>query len=155
MNPNIFRKVSLERLSSPERLDLAWRVTRPKEWLALLGIFCVIGAATAWGFKGSLATKVMAQGVIIHRGGVVNVVAPGTGQVVRLTVHVGDTVHANDVIAEIAQPGQMERIKVTRGRRLEDARRERERNLRRENRRSHTRTRCPRPPARQRRARDR
>jgi HlyD family secretion protein len=129
MNPNVFRKVSLERLSSPERLDLAWRVTRPKEWLALLGVFCLIGAATAWGFKGSLATKVMAQGVIIHRGGVVNVVAPGTGQVVRLTVRVGDTVHANDVIAEIAQPGQTERIKVTQGA-LDDARRERERNLR-------------------------
>ncbi len=86
MNPNIFRKVSLERLSSPERLDLAWKVTNPKEWMALLGIFFLIGAATVWGFKGSLATKVMAQGVIIHRGGVVNIVAPGTGQVVRVAV---------------------------------------------------------------------
>jgi HlyD family secretion protein len=129
MNANVFRKVSLERLSSPERLDLAWKVTRPKEWMALLGIFFLIGAATMWGFKGSLATKVMAQGVIIHRGGVVNIVAPGTGQVVRVAVGVGDNVRANDVIAEIAQPGQLERIKVTQGA-LDDARRERERQMR-------------------------
>ncbi len=129
MNPNIFRKVSLERLSSPERLDLAWKVTNPKEWIALLGIFFLIGAATLWSVKGSLATKVMAQGVIIHRGGVVNIVAPGTGQVVRVAVGVGDNVHANQVIAEIAQPGQMERIKVTQGA-LDDAKRERERQLR-------------------------
>ncbi len=129
MNPTIFRKVSLERLSSPERLDLAWKVTNPKEWMALLGIFFLIGAAAVWGFTGSLATKVMAQGVIIHRGGVVNIVAPGTGQVVRVAVAVGDNVRANDVIAEIAQPGQMERIKVTQGA-LDDAKRERERQLR-------------------------
>jgi HlyD family secretion protein len=129
MNPNIFRKVSLERLSSPERLDLAWKVTNPKEWIALLGIFFLIGAASLWAFKGSLASKVMAQGVIIHRGGVVNIVAPGTGQVVRVAVAVGDNVHANQVIAEIAQPGQMERIKVTQGA-LDDAKRERERQLR-------------------------
>jgi len=129
MDSTIFRKVSLERLSSPERLDQAWRVTAPKEWLALVGIFFLLGAAVVWGFKGSLATKVAAQGVIIRRGGVVNVVAPGTGQVVRLNVKVGDTVAANDVIAEIAQPGQQERIKVTEGA-LDDARRERERTMR-------------------------
>ena len=129
MNASVFRKVSLERLSSPERLDLAWKVTNPKEWMALLGIFVLIGAATVWGFKGSLATKVIAQGVIIHRGGVVNIVAPGTGQVVRLAVNVGDSVHANQVIAEIAQPGQLERIKVTQGA-LDDAKRERERQMR-------------------------
>jgi len=129
VNASVFRKVSLERLSSPERLDLAWKVTNPKEWMALLGIFVLIGAATVWGFKGSLATKVIAQGVIIHRGGVVNIVAPGTGQVVRLAVNVGDSVHANQVIAEIAQPGQLERIKVTQGA-LDDAKRERERQMR-------------------------
>jgi HlyD family secretion protein len=129
MNSNIFRKVALERLSSPERLDQAWRVTSPKEWLALLGIFFLLGAAVVWGFEGSLATKVAAQGVIIHRGGVVNVMAPGTGQVVRLNVKVGDTVEPNELIGEIAQPGQMERIKVTESA-LEDAKRERERALR-------------------------
>jgi HlyD family secretion protein len=129
MNARIFRQVALERLSSPERLDQAWRVTTPKEWLALLGIFFLLGAVAVWSFEGSLATKVTAQGVIIRRGGVVNVVASGSGLVARLSVKTGDTVQANQVIAKIAQPVLMERIKVTDGA-LADARRERERALR-------------------------
>ncbi len=128
MDSKIFRKVALERLSSPERLDLAWRVTTPKEWLALLGIVFLLGAAVVWGFTGSLATKVTAEGVIIRRGGVVNVVASGTGLVVSLNVKTGDMVQANQVIAQIAQPALMERIKVTEAA-LADARRERERSL--------------------------
>lgn len=129
MNTALFRKVALERLSTPERLDQPWKVTSSKEWLALLGIFLMLGAAVLWGFEGSLATKVTAQGVIIHRGGVVNIVAPGTGPVLRLDVKVGDMVQANQTIGEIAQPGQMERIRVTEGA-LADAKRERERALR-------------------------
>lgn len=129
MNTKIFRQVALERLSSPERLDQAWRVTTPKEWLALVGIFFLLSAAVAWSFVGSLATKVTAQGVIIRRGGVVNVVASGSGLVARLDVKTGDTVRANQVIAQIAEPALMERIKVTEGA-LADARRERERALR-------------------------
>jgi HlyD family secretion protein len=129
MDSRIFRSVALERLSSPERLDQAWRVTRPKEWLALLGILFLLGAAGLWGFTGSLATKVTAEGLIIRRGGVINVVASGSGLVVSLSVRTGDTVRANQVIAQIAQPVLMERIKVTEGA-LADAKRERERTLR-------------------------
>jgi HlyD family secretion protein len=129
MNAKIFRQVALERLSSPERIDQAWRVTTPKEWLALLGIFFFLGAVVAWSFEGSLATKVTAQGVIIRRGGVINVVASGSGLVARLDVKTGDTVQANQVIAKIAQPALMERIKVTEGA-LADAQHERERALR-------------------------
>jgi HlyD family secretion protein len=129
MNAKIFRQVALERLSSPERLDQARRVTTPKEWLALLGIFFFLAAVVVWSFEGSLATKVTAQGVIIRRGGVINVVASGSGLVARLDVKTGDTVQANQVIAQIAQPALMERIKVTGGA-LSDARRERERALR-------------------------
>src|SRR5579863_4923270 len=112
MNSKIFRKVSLERLSSPERLDLAWKVTTPKEWLALVGILFLLGAAVFWGFTGSLSTRVTAEGVIIRRGGIVNVVASGSGLVVRLDVKTGDVVKANQVIAQIAQPALLERIKI-------------------------------------------
>jgi len=129
MNTKIFRQVALERLSSPERLDQAARVTTPKAWLALLGIFFFLGAVVVWTFQGSLATKATAQGVIIRRGGVINVVASGSGLIAKLDVKIGDTVHANQVIAKIAQPSLMERIKVTEAA-LADAHRERERSMR-------------------------
>ena len=128
MDSKIFRKVSLERLSSPERLDLAWRVTTPKEWLALLGVLFLLGTAVIWGFTGSLATKVTAEGVIIRRGGVVNVVASGSGLVVQLNVKTGDIVKANQVIAQIAQPALLERIKIAQAQ-LADAKDDRERLL--------------------------
>jgi len=126
MDSKIFRKVALERLSSPERLDQAWRVTTPKEWLALVGMAFLLGAAVVWAFTGSLATKVTAEGVIIRRGGVVNVVASGSGLVVSLNVKTGDVVRANQVIAQIAQPVLTERIKAMEEA-LADAKRERER----------------------------
>jgi len=129
VNSRIFRKVSLERLSSPERLDEAYRVTLPKEWLALLGVFMLLAAVSVWSFRGSLATRVSARGVIIRRGGVVNVVASGAGLVVSLDVKTGDTVRAGQVIARIAQPSLTERIRTTEEA-LNDATRERARSLR-------------------------
>src|SRR5580658_2138266 len=112
MDSKVFRKAALERLSSPEQLDLASRVTTPKEWLALIGIIFLLGVAVFWCFTGSLATRVTAQGVIIRRGGVVNVVASGAGLVVKLDVKTGDMVRANQVIGQIAQPALGERIKI-------------------------------------------
>jgi HlyD family secretion protein len=122
----IFRKVSLERLSSPEQLDEAYRVTNPRQWLALAGMILLLGAAVVWSIEGSIATKAGAQGVIIRRGGVMNVVTSGAGLVTELTVAPGDRVQANQVVARIAQPALAERIKVTEAA-LGDAQRERAR----------------------------
>jgi HlyD family secretion protein len=129
MNNKIFRKASLERLSTPEQLDLLFRLTRSKDWLAVVAVFILLGTALAWGLHGSIPTKVTAQGVILRRGGVMNVVAAGSGLVVSVDVKPGDRVQANQVIARVAQPGLMERIRITQGA-LEDARRERERAVR-------------------------
>ena len=38
MNEVLFRKVSLDRLSSPEQLDQLLRVTDPKSWLGLFAV---------------------------------------------------------------------------------------------------------------------
>src|SRR3982751_58211 len=103
MSKQIFRKIALERLSSPERLDQPCRVTRPKEWLALLAMFLLLAAAIVWGFGGALATRITAQGVIIRRGGVVNIVASGSGLIVKLDVKTGDIVKSGQVLARIAQ----------------------------------------------------
>lgn len=46
----IFRKVSLDRLSSPEELDQRLAVTTPIGWLALVSISLLVTAALIWGF---------------------------------------------------------------------------------------------------------
>lgn len=114
MNTNIFRQVSLERLASPEELDHALRVTSPKTWVGLLAVLMLIVGAVTWGWRGSLATTAVGQGVIVRTGGVLNIDARGSGIVLRVDVRVGERIKANQVVARVAQPTLSERLKVMR-----------------------------------------
>ena len=84
MDTSIFRKTSLERLSSPEQLDTIMRVTGAKRWLALAGMFLILGVAVIWGYAGTIDTKVSGSGVIVRAGTVLNVVASGSGLVTSI-----------------------------------------------------------------------
>ncbi len=69
MQNQLFRKVSLERLSSPEQLDQLMTLTNPRGWLGLLGVFALLGALVLWSFFGLVTTKIDASGVIIEGNG--------------------------------------------------------------------------------------
>jgi hypothetical protein len=71
----LFRKVALERISSPEQLDQLLQVTEPRNWLALVSLICLLGVAIGWGFIGQLLTTVSGQGVLV-RAGVVATASP-------------------------------------------------------------------------------
>ena len=81
MESNLFRKKSLERLSSPEQLDVIMRVIGPKRWLALAGLFLVLGVVIIWGYAGTIDSKVAGDGIIVRAGTVLNVVTSGAGLV--------------------------------------------------------------------------
>lgn len=102
---DIFRKVALERLSSPEELDQLMQVTTSKGWLALLSLGILLAAALVWGFFGRIPTTVDAQGVLLRAEGVYNVPAVTAGQVTGLYVNVGDVVAEGQTIARISQAG--------------------------------------------------
>ena len=125
MNEVLFRRVSVERLSSPEQLDQLLRVTDPKSWLGLFAIGILLITTVIWGFKGSIVTTAAGQGVVVRSGGVLNVVSHGAGTVLNLNVHVGDRVNANQVVATVAQPALVEKRDATRAA-LAEAVRERE-----------------------------
>jgi HlyD family secretion protein len=114
MQRNIFRQLSLERLSSPEQLDLILRVTNTQAWTALIAIFLLLATSVVWGYKGSVLTTAMGQGVIVRTGGVLNVVTRGGGLVLNINVKVGDKIKANQVVATIAQPVLAEKIRAMR-----------------------------------------
>src|SRR5271157_3031358 len=114
MDTSIFRKTSLERLSSPEQLDTIMRVTGAKRWLALAGIFLILGVAILWGYAGTIDTKVSGSGVIVRTGTVLNVVTSGAGLVTSVNVNLGDRVKANQVVAEVSDPEKLERIRLAR-----------------------------------------
>jgi HlyD family secretion protein len=100
----IFRKVSLDRLSSPEQLDMLSRVTTPTGWLALVVLGAILTMALVWGFLGSIPIKVQGQGILLRQGGVTDVVTLGAGQVTEVVDKANDQIRRGQVVARIAQP---------------------------------------------------
>jgi HlyD family secretion protein len=99
----VFRKVSLERLSSPEQLDQLMQVTNPRGWLALAGFGALLLTALAWGVFGAIPTTAGGEGILIRSGGVTELVANGSGQVETVLVTVGQEVAEGEVVARIRQ----------------------------------------------------
>ena len=54
----IFRKKSLERISSPEELNDYIRVANPGVWLILIGIIVLLGGIIVWAVFGKVETRV-------------------------------------------------------------------------------------------------
>jgi HlyD family secretion protein len=114
---SVFRKVSLERLSSPEQLDQLMQVTNPTGWLALGAMIVLLAAATAWGFYGSIPTEATGEGILIRQGGVAELVATGTGPVDELLVAVGDPIAKGQEVARIRQEALLREIEENRAQR--------------------------------------
>ena len=108
----MFRQVSLERLSSPEQLDLLMKVTQPKSWLALLGIVCLLAAAMIWGVIGRIPVEVNAPAIILPTGGIKNVISLSGGQVTALNVSPGDLVEADQIIGEVMPLGESTAVPI-------------------------------------------
>ena len=114
MSSKIFRKASLQRLSSPEQLDQMIQVTNPRGWIALATVGGLLLTAILWSFLGSIPTKVQGRGILIKSGGVFEVVSVGSGQVTDIAVEVGDEVTEGQAIARIAQPQLREELQQAR-----------------------------------------
>lgn len=110
VHSKLFRKVALERLSSPEQLDQLMRIITPRAWLALLPLLGLIGMALAWGWFGSIPTKVSGKCILINPLGLASLSASAGGRVQEINIKVGDYVTNGQVIAQIAQPEISDRI---------------------------------------------
>jgi HlyD family secretion protein len=128
MDNRVFRKVSLDRLSSPEQLDQVMQVTNPRGWLALAAIGVLLVTALVWSVTGTLSEKVAGGGILLKSGGVFEVVTPADGRVTDVSVSVGDSVTEGQVVAWIAQPELSARLQEARVR-LAARRAEHERTL--------------------------
>ena len=107
---SLFRKAALERLSSPEQLDLLMQVTSPRGWLILAALGLILVTAVLWSIFGVIPTKITGKGILIRSGGVFDVVTMGTGRLIQMDVSPGDIVKKNQLIARIAQPDLLDQI---------------------------------------------
>ncbi|RCJ26664.1 NHLP bacteriocin system secretion protein [Nostoc sp. ATCC 43529] len=114
----IFRKESLERLSSPERLDELMQVVSPRSWLPLAALGSVVGVAVIWSIYGRIPITVEGRGVLIYPSNVVPLQSKSAGQLMALNVKVGDVIKKGQVLATIDQAElrkqlQQQRTKLT------------------------------------------
>jgi HlyD family secretion protein len=108
----IFRKVALERLSSPEQLDQLMQVTNPRGWLALAALGALLLTAVFWGVFGSIPTEAAGEGMLL-RSSVSSLVARESGQVQEILVNVGDEIQKGQVVARLSQEEILRQIRDT------------------------------------------
>ena len=65
---NIFRKKSIDKVSSPEKLDDYIKVTTPSVWITLVAILILVVGAVMWGIFGRITVH--------HEDGSTETVAP-------------------------------------------------------------------------------
>lgn len=80
----IFRRVVVERLSSPDQLDQLLQVLRPRSWMLLMAIGLLVGTALVWGTSGTVAVTVPASGLLLRAEGIMDSRSPCRGRVVEL-----------------------------------------------------------------------
>lgn len=122
----LFRKVALERLSTPEQLDVMVQVVTVRSWIALVPFLALVGLALVWGIFGSIPTKVTGKCMLILTGGLAEVTTGSAGRITEMQVKVGDTIRVGQPVALIAQPDLQDRIRAATDRMDELQRQERD-----------------------------
>jgi HlyD family secretion protein len=114
---DLFRKVAMDRLSSPEQLDSLMRIITPQAWLALVPLLVMMALALVWGWFGSVPTKLQADKcILINPSGLADVTSETNGRITSLLVKVGDDLTVGAPVARVAQPDLLARMEKTRSR---------------------------------------
>lgn len=100
----LLRKAAIEKLSSPEQLDMAMRVTSPMGWVALSAIGAALVAGIVWSIVGRIPERVDAQGELLRGDRVGAVTAIANGRVKEILVALGEEVEEGQVVARLALP---------------------------------------------------
>src|SRR5215510_14577038 len=95
----LFRKASLDRLSSPEELDQVVKISVGGRWVVLIAVLLFCAGTTVWAVTSRLPTTAAGHGMIVRTGGVLNVVSRGGGVIRSVDVSVGQRVEADQVVA--------------------------------------------------------
>lgn len=95
---DLYRKSSLERISSPEQLDKVLKVTSPMSWLALVGITVIVIVTVIWSVIGTIPVTITTKGIVSSPVGSNAVYTQEAGTVVSVRVRVGDELHLGDPV---------------------------------------------------------
>ena len=95
MNTEIFRKKSVDKVSSPEQLNEYIRVANPGVWMVLAAIVILLAGVVVWGFIGHLETTLDTAVVCENGEAVIYVKEADIEKVeVGMTVRIGEKEYA-------------------------------------------------------------
>ena len=122
----MFRKEALEQLSSPDELDQLLQVVTRKSWIPILTLAAGLLAAVVWSIVGRIPVSAEGVGLLVYPERVRSFQAPASGQIVSLTIKVGEDVEKHDVIgrinqAELQQRFEHEQVRLTAVKASDDA----------------------------------
>jgi HlyD family secretion protein len=114
-----FRQESLERLSSPERLDQLLALVDRKSWIPLAASGVIVVTLLGWAFFGTVPIHVEGRGILLRPRKVVTFESPGDGRLAQLLARVGDDVAAGQVLAVLSRPDLEKQLDAERTKALE------------------------------------
>jgi HlyD family secretion protein len=112
-NP-LFRKAALDKLASPERLDVLMRVTSPMGWLALLTVGGILVGVIVWSVFGSIPERINGQGVLLRGGANKEIRSGGSGVISSLELKEGQMVSIGQSLGAISQATNENDISIAR-----------------------------------------
>lgn len=109
-NKDLFTKASLEKLSTPEQLDILMEVTKPMGWISLMTTGFLLAMGVVWGIFGSIPIRVDGKGILIIGGSLIDIEAGSGGRISEILVKPGDILKPGDPIAMVGQSKLVEDI---------------------------------------------
>ncbi|MBR2141940.1 biotin/lipoyl-binding protein [Anaerovibrio sp.] len=102
----IFSRMALDKLRSPDRLDLLLPITTPIGWMGLLAVGLLLISVVIWSIFGSFTVRADGVGMLMDAGGVTNITHIAGGKVAEVYVREGSVVKKGDLIARFEQAEQ-------------------------------------------------
>ncbi len=97
----LYRKSSLERISSPDQLDTMLKISSQMSWLALAGATLIVVITIVWAFIGRIPMTVTTTGIVTSPDGTNAVYSNTAGTVTKVFVARGDKIYEKDVLMEV------------------------------------------------------
>jgi len=101
VSEGLFRKAAIDKVSSPEQLDLLMRITSPVGWVALLTVAAIIVAVGVWAVLGTIPDLVDAPGTLFRGERLYEVKATISGTIVSLAVQENGIVKPGQKVATL------------------------------------------------------
>jgi HlyD family secretion protein len=101
MQAGFFRRAALDKISSPEQLDLPMQVLSPTGWVALAASGLVLLVTFAWSLFGSIPDLVEGQGMLLRGERLTEVRAGVSGTLARLELAPDAEVRTGQLIAVV------------------------------------------------------